>query len=83
MLDDIFNKFNFVSESKVENGQIAMNHSLGMSCIPQLGQYGDEYQWLQPCLAIKSLAGDKEHMRSLVYKLLPINFVEFQDSHEN
>jgi len=41
MLDDIFNKFNFIEE--IEEGQVAMNHTLGMSCIPQFGQYGDEY----------------------------------------
>ena len=60
--------------------QIRVNQSLAMSCIPHLGQYGDDYHWLMPCMAMNCFPQDKSHLRKLVLNLLPQDFVHFADS---
>jgi hypothetical protein len=49
-IDDILNKFNFEPGDKSIPGlpkksQVKIQEALGMGCVPQFGQYGDEYKW--------------------------------------
>ena len=44
--EDLLNSWNY------EKGHIPVNPSLGLCCVPQLGQYSEEYAWLEPTLAI-------------------------------
>lgn len=88
--DDFLNKFNFTGDEKDEKAktvpylpkysQVRANQSLGLSCIPHLGQYGDEYQWLMPCMTMNCFPQDKGHLKKLVLNLLPQDFVQFADN---
>ena len=87
MMEDVLNKFNFDSEENLnflpEDCKLQVQQSLGLACIPQLGQYGDEYQWLQPCMAMRCFPTTNQQKRNFVYNLLPQEFVEFQDKNPN
>ena len=89
MDEDFLNKFNFTADEEAgkkavphlpKHSQVRINQSLGMNCIPHLGQYGDEYQWLVPCMTMMCFPQDKNHLRKLVLKLLPQEFVHFADN---
>lgn len=57
MMEDVFNKFNYEFEEGFDfipdDPQIKNQEVLGLSCIPQLGQYGDEYHWLTPTMVMR------------------------------
>ena len=99
MDDDIMNRFNFTDGSEEEevrnnksiklvpglpkNSLIRSNNAVGMSCIPHLGQYGDEYQWIHPTMSMRCFPMDINHKKRIIFNLLPSLFVYFQDSEGN
>lgn len=61
MQEDVFNNFNFVQEHGLVLGsQISTNACLDQICIPHLGQYGNDYDWLHPCMAIRSRPSNRD-----------------------
>ena len=85
-LADIFSKFNFESEGnkhETKAGQVDVDDTFGLNTIPQFGQYGYEYQWLFPCMAIKCAPASGQHLNQFVNHLLPYEFIEMTDNEGN
>ena len=57
--------------------QIKLNSCLGQNCIPNLGQYGDEYQWINPTMSMRCFPMDNNQKKKMVLNLLPNDFVFF------
>jgi hypothetical protein len=87
-MEDIVNKFNYeAGDEKVpympRRTQVSMHPALGNPTIPLLGQYGDVYRWMTPCMALRCFPQSNEQLRSYIYNLLPTSFVEMQDGDGN
>lgn len=57
-MEDIVNKFNYEpGDEKIpympRKTQVKIHPTLGNPTIPLLGQYGDVYRWMTPCMALK------------------------------
>lgn len=83
MQEDIFNKFNFIEEDNIVGSQIPTNQCLDLSAIPHLGQYGNEYEWLTPCMAVKCEPRNRDQQRTLIYNVLPTAHIEWFDDNGN
>ena len=64
-VDDILNKFNFEAGDQTvkelpKKPQIKIQEALGLGCFPQFGQYGFEYNWAQPCMAMRCFPTSQE-----------------------
>ena len=57
-----------------------MNECLGINCFPYFGQYGDEYKWFTPCMALKCYPKSKEDKKRFVNNFMPFNFIYFEDN---
>ena len=57
-----------------------MHENLGINCIPYFGQYGDEYRWLNPSLALKCFPKTKEDKKNYAFNLMPLNFIYYEDN---
>ena len=65
------------------DAQVGVNAALGMSCIPHLGQYAEEYNWLQPSMTMRCFPTREDAENKFVLDLLPANMVEFEDNNGN